>query len=84
LLLELLDRGAIWCGAVGLEDLDILICERRDLLLLDLIIGKLLLVLLPVLTRGGRLERLASYTGPADSTDPTMVTLDRDQSRKKE
>lgn len=60
LLLELLDGGAIWCGSVGLEDLNILVCEWRDLLLLNLVVGKLLLVLLPVLACGRRLVQLAT------------------------
>jgi hypothetical protein len=64
LLLQLLDRGAIRSGSVGLEDLDILICEWCNLLLLDLVVGKLLLVLLPVLSCGGRLGQLASYQLP--------------------
>lgn len=34
---------------------DALVCQRCNLLLLDLIIGKGLLVLLPVLAGGGRL-----------------------------
>ena len=66
LLLELLDGGAVWGGAVGLEDLDILICEWRNLLLLNLIVGKVLLVLLPILTCSGRLGLLASCTASAD------------------
>jgi hypothetical protein len=55
LLLELLDRGAIWGGAVGLEDLNIFICEWSDLLLFDFVVGKVLLVLFPALTCGRRL-----------------------------
>lgn len=51
-LLELLEGGGIGSGAVCLQDLDILIGQRCDLLLLGLIVGKLLLVLFPVLTRG--------------------------------
>jgi hypothetical protein len=56
LLLQLLDGGAIWCGAVGLEDLNILICEWGNLLLLDLFVGKILLILFPVLTCCRRLQ----------------------------
>ena len=52
LLLELLEGGGIGSGAVCLQDLDILVGQGSDLLLFGLIIGKLLLILLPVLTRG--------------------------------
>ena len=69
LLLQLLQLGAIGCGAVCLQHLDVsaiasasmpgkqhrpslLISERCDLLLLDLIVGKVLLVLLPGLACG--------------------------------
>jgi hypothetical protein len=83
LLLQLLDGGAIRCGSVGLEDLDIFVCEWRNLLLLDLVVGKVLLVLLPVLSRGRRLVLLASYAALTDSTEPTMLTVEGDQSPNK-
>jgi hypothetical protein len=60
LLLQLLDGSAIWCGAIRLEDLDILICEWRNLLLLNLFVGKILLILLPVPTCCGRLQLVST------------------------
>lgn len=70
LLLELPQLRAVGCRAICLQYLDVpvllsealcipgpiglLISERRDLLLLDLVVGEVLLVLLPALARCGR------------------------------
>jgi hypothetical protein len=53
-LLQLLQGSGVGGGAICLEDLDIFVRERSNLLLLGLVICKLLLVFLPVLTRGAR------------------------------
>lgn len=52
LLLEVLEGGRVGRGVIGAEDLDIFIGEGVDLLLFNLVVGKLLLVLLPVSGRG--------------------------------
>jgi hypothetical protein len=73
LLFQFLDGCAIGCGSVCLEDLDVLICEWRNLLLLDLVIREVLLVFLPVLTCCGRLVMLANceaQTGQIRQSSP--------------
>lgn len=51
----------------------ILIGQRRDLLLLYLIVRKLLLILLPISTGGGRLDLLASVE--MKSLEPGNIPL---------